>query len=344
MPPNFESLIDVLRDYPAIDNHAHPLLTEENRERLAFEGLTSEAQGAALEDAAYTLAHGAARRDLIRLYDLPRHASWEDVKRHRAACAYDELCRLCFRNAKIQCVLIDDGLGGVKDMAEGYRWHDRYTASPTRRIVRVEVVAQVRKFQYLSIYLSIYLSPPQGSESSRLISSSFQDILVEMFGGERFPGLFHFSVTLRERLVDSAKDPDVAGFKSVVCYRTGLDVATVSDPPAEIAALRYAYERFRESTDESLRLADKPLNDLVVRTTLEVAAEHGKPGTFPRHAISNAILVSEAPSSACSAVPYRPRRRGYYAYARERGAPAAGDRGQPSGHVRTTARQLSVHA
>ncbi len=111
---------------------------------------------------------------------------------------------------------------------------------------------------------------------------------MEIFGGERFPGLFHladFSVTLRERLVDSAKDPDVAGFKSVVCYRTGLDVATVSDPPAEIAALRCAYERFRESTDESLRLADKPLNDLVVRTTLEVAAEHGKPGMVPRHTI-----------------------------------------------------------
>jgi len=80
--------------------------------------------------------------------------------------------------------------------------------------------------------------------------------------------------------VESAKDPDVAGFKSVVCYRTGLDVATVSDPPAEIAALRYAYERFRESTDEPLRLADKPLNDLVVRATLEVAAEHRKPVQF----------------------------------------------------------------
>jgi hypothetical protein len=141
--PNFESHIDVLQDYPAIDNHAHPLLTEENRNRLAFEGVTSEAQGAALEDAVHTLAHATARRDLIRLFDLPRHASWEDVKKHRAARAYDELCQLCFRKAKIQCILIDDGLGGVKEIAEGYQWHDRHTASPTRRIVRVEVVAEV---------------------------------------------------------------------------------------------------------------------------------------------------------------------------------------------------------
>jgi hypothetical protein len=143
-PKYFDSLIDVIRDYPAIDNHAHPLLTEENRDRLAFEGLTSEAQGASLEDAAYTLAHTAARRDLVQLYDLPRHASWEDIKKHRTEHTYYELCRLCFRQASIQCVLIDDGLGGVKEMAEDYQRHDRYTLSPTRCIVRVEVIAQVR--------------------------------------------------------------------------------------------------------------------------------------------------------------------------------------------------------
>jgi hypothetical protein len=162
---NFESHIDVLWDYPAIDNHAHPLLAEENRNQLAFEGLTSEAQDPALEDAVHTLAHAAARRDLVQLYDLPRHASWEDVKRYRATRAYDKLCRLCFNNAKIQCILIDDGLGGVKEMAEGYQWHDRYTASPTRRIVRVEVVAQVRTWYLI-------LSPSPSSRVKRSLCYS----------------------------------------------------------------------------------------------------------------------------------------------------------------------------
>lgn len=149
-PPEYsESLIGVIRDYPAIDNHAHPLLTEDNRDRLAFEGLTSEAQGPALEDAAFTLAHTAARRDLVRLYDLPVQASWEDVKKHRTERTYYELCRLCIRRASIQCILIDDGLGGVKEMAEDYQRHDRYTLSPTRRIVRVEVMAQVCAFVYI---------------------------------------------------------------------------------------------------------------------------------------------------------------------------------------------------
>ena len=88
--------------------------------------------------------------------------------------------------------------------------------------------------------------------------------------------LTNFLLTIRERLAANAKDPSVAGFKSVVCYRTGLDVSTVPDPAAEATALFDAYQHFQP--DVPLRLADKPLNDLVVRTTLEVAAQHNKPG------------------------------------------------------------------
>jgi hypothetical protein len=95
------------------------------------------------------------------------------------------------------------------------------------------------------------------------------------------PLLTSFSGTLRERLVESAKDPNVAGFKSVVCYRTGLDVSAVADPAAEAAALFSIYHQHPQSGIPPLRLADKPLNDLIVRTTLEVAAEHNKPGMVP---------------------------------------------------------------
>ena len=91
--------------------------------------------------------------------------------------------------------------------------------------------------------------------------------------------LTNFSLTIRERLAENAKDPCVAGFKSVVCYRTGLDVSTVPDPAAEATALFDVYQHLQP--DVPLRLADKPLNDLVVRTTLEVAAEYNKPGMAP---------------------------------------------------------------
>ena len=91
--------------------------------------------------------------------------------------------------------------------------------------------------------------------------------------------LTNFLLTIRERLAANAKDPSVAGFKSVVCYRTGLDVSTVPDPAAEATALFDACQHFQP--DVPLRLANKPLNDLVVRTTLEVAAEYNKPGMGP---------------------------------------------------------------
>lgn len=88
-----------------------------------------------------------------------------------------------------------------------------------------------------------------------------------------------FSEKLRERLEANAKDSNVAGFKSVVCYRTGLEVSTVPNRSAEASALFDTFNHFQLNV--SLRLANKPLNDLVVRTTLEIAAEYNKPGMVP---------------------------------------------------------------
>jgi len=130
---------------------------------------------------------------------------------------------------------------------------------------------------------------------------------VELFGtgDPAGPGMREtFSVTLRERLVRSTEDPNVAGFKSIVCYRTGLDVSTVPNPAAEVEALCSTYENFRSRTDLPLMLASKPLNDLVVRTTLEVAAERSKPGIVsscflvPSHA--DALRLSQCSSTQVS--------------------------------------------
>jgi hypothetical protein len=107
---------------------------------------------------------------------------------------------------------------------------------------------------------------------------------MEMFDKEDVPEsslLTSFSATLRARLAAAAKDPNVAGFKSVVCYRTGLDVSATPNPVSESTALSAACGHFEPGRNAPLRLADKPLNDLVVRTTLEVAAEHNKPGKAP---------------------------------------------------------------
>ena len=74
----------------------------------------------------------------------------------------------------------------------------------------------------------------------------------------------------------SAVDPEVAGFKSIACYRTGLDIGLVREGQAlehcvTMVELRYEAQR-------NLRLADKVLNDYIVNVTLRIAGECGKPG------------------------------------------------------------------
>lgn len=129
--------------YPAIDNHAHPLLLVEHRDDVPFEGLISEAQGDAMKDAVHTLACYRATPQLAELLELPAGSSWEDVKAKRGSLDYLALCKRSFDPTGIQCILIDDGLG-VRDIVHPVAWHSQLTHSPARRVVRIEVVAQVR--------------------------------------------------------------------------------------------------------------------------------------------------------------------------------------------------------
>lgn len=131
-----------------------------------------------------------------------------------------------------------------------------------------------------SIIISLHRSRSRSDKTIVL----FQDIILEIQNNKKdFWWLTTvsktFSEKLRERLEASAKDSNVAGFKSVVCYRTGLEVSTVSDRSAENSALFDIFNHFQSNVP--LRLAKKPLNDLVVRMTLEIAAEYNKPGMIP---------------------------------------------------------------
>ena len=77
------SLREVVFDYPAIDNHAHPLLKEEDRRSVPFEAAISEVQPNAIEDAIHSLPGYRAARKLAELYGLDPSADWEGVKSHR---------------------------------------------------------------------------------------------------------------------------------------------------------------------------------------------------------------------------------------------------------------------
>ena len=67
--------------------------------------------------------------------------------------------------------------------------------------------------------------------------------------------------------------PSVVAFKSIVAYRTGLEVQPVSQEMAE--ACFYALKQ--TAREQPLRLADKPLLDFLLRQALEIAARHRIP-------------------------------------------------------------------
>jgi hypothetical protein len=137
------SLRDIVFNYPTIDNHAHPLLKEEHRQSLPFEGLISEARPNAMGDVVHSLPGYRATRQLAELYGLNPDTDWEEIKRHRDTLEYGQLCNMNMQRSGIQCLLLDDGLEG-QGMANDLSWHGRFTNSSVYRLVRIEVVAQVR--------------------------------------------------------------------------------------------------------------------------------------------------------------------------------------------------------
>ncbi|MCS6847290.1 MAG: amidohydrolase family protein, partial [Anaerolineae bacterium] len=74
-----------------------------------------------------------------------------------------------------------------------------------------------------------------------------------------------------------ARGPDVVGFKSIVAYRTGLDIQPMSPQGAELAFIEL---RGRAEQGASVRIAHKALNDWLVWTMLEIAARDGLPVQF----------------------------------------------------------------
>ncbi|KAJ6591655.1 amidohydrolase 2 [Mycena vulgaris] len=265
--------------YPAIDNHAHPILAEEHRDRFEFEGLISEAQGSALTvDSVHTLACLRAASQLGSILKI-QDPTWDSVKAARAQLAYPDLCNLFMHHTVtgIQCILLDDGLGGVEEFSEGYAWHDKFTSSPTKCIVRVEIVAE-------GILKSIYKPHAESAVGNDPVSI-----------------LDSFNTILKESLSNSASDKNVAAFKSIACYRTGLDVLPSAESDEDILTCLRDILKILEETG-AIRIAHKPFNDHVVRMALEVAGKHRKPVQFHTGLGDNDITLARSSPSHLQAV------------------------------------------
>ncbi|KAF5353439.1 hypothetical protein D9756_008118 [Leucocoprinus leucothites] len=249
----FPALRKTALTFPAIDNHAHPILRKDSRNSFPFEGVISEANGVALtRDAPHTLACFRATRQLAGLLGLPESASWEEVKAARQDYDYEILCNDSFKDSVIETILIDDDLGDP-NIVNDIPWHNQFTRSKCKRLVRVEIAAEQ--------ILRELLEPHLMTDTLNVV-----------------PILSAFTAAIRKALIAHAENPDVAGFKSIVCYRTGLDVSMYSSQAGLKFSLLDVFKMLQ--AENKVRLAHKDLNDLVVRITLEVAGQYQKPVQF----------------------------------------------------------------
>ncbi|KAK0476071.1 amidohydrolase 2 [Armillaria novae-zelandiae] len=221
MKSAFRTLVEAAKTYPIIDNHAHPLLTAGNKASFPLEAAFTEAEGDAMKDSVHSLSCFRATSQLGQILGL-NEPSWDDVKKKRNGMDYSDLCDLLMRPTGIQCLMLDDGLGGVAEMAEDWKWHRQFNCS-VKRIVRIETEAEA--------------------------------ILVRMI-----------------------KDEDVVAFKSIACYRTGLNIATCNSEQEISDCFVVANKKYL--ADGKIRLAYKALNDHIVRLALKIAGEHNIPVQF----------------------------------------------------------------
>lgn len=214
--------------------------------------ITTEASGDAIHSTWSSLAHLRATKQLAIALDCS--PTWEAVvnriEHKRFEFAEDWIAQ-CLEG--IEVILIDDGLDDEEDAYE-YSWHDSFTRSKCKRIVRVEKIAQT--------IIDAHLRDASAEEDGK---PSF-DIVLQKFDAE---------------INNALTDPEVVGFKSVICYRTGLDIPRRPD-------LQAAKEVFSQiSTDYTAmeggfkRLEHAGLNNLLVHRTAELIRDSDSPSKKP---------------------------------------------------------------
>jgi len=190
-------LFDAVASCPIIDNHAHPLLKPEYLNKYPLLSIASEAHGDALPDHRNSLPHLRATKQLALL--LGCENKWEAVEariQHLRTTDPEGWTRECLSG--IETLLLDDGLDGADEVHE-YAWHDGFTRSKCKRIVRIESVAQDIIHRGLA-----RLRTNKDHSISRVVEQIYDEF-----------------VDLIEKYVE---DPEVVGFKSIICYRGGLDI------------------------------------------------------------------------------------------------------------------------
>ncbi|KAI0885885.1 glutamine synthetase/guanido kinase [Annulohypoxylon maeteangense] len=263
---------------PLIDNHAHPLLKYGAVTNHPLLSIASDAHGAALEDSKFSLPHVRAVKQLARALNCKE--TWEAVeaaierKRNESPDAWVKFCL-----EDIETILIDDGLDRP-NLSESYSWHDKFTKSRCKRIVRIETVMADVIAHFLQL----------GSDI--IFKDSFMGHVLDKYTLE---------------IQKALDDPDVVGFKSIICYRRGLDIPPeiqIKTEDAKIALRGIISGGLRDAYGDGFslvkRLEHSPLNDLVVHTAAKLirdASGHKKPLQFHTGLGDNDITLTKSSPS-----------------------------------------------
>ncbi|GAB0136190.1 hypothetical protein EsDP_00004502 [Epichloe bromicola] len=232
-----KALRQLIASTPVIDNHAHPLLKKSHIDRYPLLAIATEAHGDALDSSRTSLAHIRAVKQLSQ--ELGCGETWEAIesaidKERASETGYGRWTRRCLSG--IECVLVDDGLDN-EEAVESYRYFDRFVPSASKRIVRIEQVA------------------------AKLI----EDACATQDTAEK---AFEAAMTDFESALTAAiADGEVVGFKSVICYRTGLDMAPEEDRREAFSAFEgiFAQTRAQNATRTRFtRVDQRPLNQFLV--------------------------------------------------------------------------------
>eukprot|EP00898_Chlorokybus_atmophyticus_P008175 jgi/Chlat1/8359/Chrsp80S07787 len=215
---------------PLFDHHCHPILNNGSTHAVPFISCFSEASGEALSDVPHVLAFKRSLWELAAL--LGCGPSLDNIERQRATMGPEEVARLCFKKSNIEAVLLDDGIRIAQGHNLDMDWH-RNHIKVVRRVLRIETVAE--------------------------------DILQTLLAAQSTVTIDEFDAHFLSQI-----DPlpeDVAAFKSVAAYRSGLAIDPFPDNE-EVAA---------GANDGNVHIQDKALVDHIFLLALMVSVKHGIP-------------------------------------------------------------------
>jgi hypothetical protein len=202
------------------------------------------------------LPHLKAWNQLKELYEYNGpDDEWDCLKERQKWIDFDldGLIRKCLKGT--YSILIDDGLGNPHLM-HPYDYHNQFTLAPSKRILRIETLAE-------------------NLMEGIVRRATEDDLAVAEFMADTF---LLFAERFEIQIHQAVDDAEVAGFKSVICYRSGLDVEPDYEHCLRKIGEPFEHYIIRSVTEKRYRIDSKHINDYLVLKTLEILTSRAEKG------------------------------------------------------------------